>query len=126
MEDELRKRVVGQDHALEAVSNCVRLFRTGLQARDRTLANFLFAGPSGVGKTELCKVLAEFLFDDQNTITRIDMSEFAEKHTISRLIGSPPGYVGYENGGVLTEAARRRPYQVVLLDEFEPRVNQSH
>jgi len=119
MEDELRNRVVGQDHALEAVSNCVRLSRTGLQARDRTRGNFLFAGPSGVGKTELCKALAEFLFDDQNAMTRIDMSEFGEKHTVSRLIGSPPGYVGYENGGVLTEAVRRRPYQVILLDEFE-------
>lgn len=119
MEDDLRKRVVGQDHALEAVSNCVRLSRTGLQARDRTRGNFLFAGPSGVGKTELCKALAEFLFDDQNAMTRIDMSEFGEKHTVSRLIGSPPGYVGYESGGVLTEAVRRRPYQVILLDEFE-------
>lgn len=119
MEDELRNRVVGQDHALETVSNSVRLSRTGLQARDRTRGNFLFAGPSGVGKTELCKALAEFLFDDQNAMTRIDMSEFGEKHTVSRLIGSPPGYVGYENGGVLTEAVRRRPYQVILLDEFE-------
>merc|ERR1712070_370322 len=119
MEEELRNRVIGQDHALEAVSNSVRLSRTGLQARDRTRGNFLFAGPSGVGKTELCKALAEFLFDDQNAMTRIDMSEFGEKHTVSRLIGSPPGYVGYENGGVLTEAVRRRPYQVVLLDEFE-------
>jgi len=119
MEDQLRTRVVGQDHALEAVSNCVRLSRTGLQARDRTRGNFLFAGPSGVGKTELCKSLAEFLFDDQNAMTRIDMSEFGEKHTVSRLIGSPPGYVGYEKGGMLTEAVRRRPYQVILLDEFE-------
>ena len=119
MEGELRNRVVGQDHALEVVSNCVRLSRTGLQARDRIRGNFLFAGPSGVGKTELCKALAEFLFDDQNAMTRIDMSEFGEKHTVSRLIGSPPGYVGFENGGVLTEAVRRRPYQVILLDEFE-------
>jgi ATP-dependent Clp protease ATP-binding subunit ClpB len=119
MEDRLRQRVVGQDHALEAVSNCVRLSRTGLQASDRTRGNFLFAGPSGVGKTELCKALAEFLFDDQNAMTRIDMSEFGEKHTVSRLIGAPPGYVGYEQGGVLTEAVRRRPYQVILLDEFE-------
>merc|ERR1712176_1386066 len=119
MEDVLRNRVVGQDHALETVSNCVRLSRTGLQARDRTRGNFLFAGPSGVGKTELCKALAEFLYDDSNAMTRIDMSEYGEKHTVSRLIGSPPGYVGYENGGVLTEAVRRRPYQVILLDEFE-------
>ena len=119
MEDELRTRVVGQDHALEAVSNCVRLSRTGLQATDRTRGNFLCVGPSGVGKTELCKALAEFLFDDENAMTRIDMSEFGEKHTVSRLIGSPPGYVGYEEGGVLTESVRRRPYQVILLDEFE-------
>lgn len=119
MEDELRTRVVGQDHALEAVSNCVRLSRTGLQAKDRTRGNFLCVGPSGVGKTELCKALAEFLFDDENAMTRIDMSEFGEKHTVSRLIGSPPGYIGYEEGGVLTEAVRRRPYQVILLDEFE-------
>merc|ERR1712159_860103 len=119
MEDQLRTRVVGQDQALTAVSDCVRLSRTGLLARDRTRGNFLFAGPSGVGKTELCKALAEFLFDDENAMTRIDMSEYMEKHTVSRLIGSPPGYVGYENGGVLTEAIRRRPYQVILLDEFE-------
>ncbi|KAG7372481.1 Clp protease ATP-binding subunit ClpB [Nitzschia inconspicua] len=119
MEDQLRKRIVGQDHALEAVSNCVRLSRTGLQASDRTRGNFLFVGPSGVGKTELCKALAEFLFDDSNAMTRIDMSEFGEKHTVSRLIGAPPGYIGYEQGGVLTEAVRRRPYQVILLDEFE-------
>eukprot|EP00980_Cylindrotheca_fusiformis_P013675 scaffold3515_cov126-Cylindrotheca_fusiformis.AAC.24 len=119
MEDQLRKRVVGQDHALEAVSNCVRLARTRLQAEDRTLGNFFFVGPSGVGKTELCKALAEFIFDDPNAMTRIDMSEYSEKHTVSRLIGAPPGYVGYDQGGVLTEAVRRRPYQVILLDEFE-------
>lgn len=119
MEDKLRERVVGQDHALEAVSNCVRLARTRLQAQDRTLGNFLFLGPTGVGKTELCKSLAEFIFDDPNAMTRIDMSEYGEKHTVSRLIGAPPGYVGYEEGGVLTESIRRRPYQVILLDEFE-------
>lgn len=119
MEDYLRTKVVGQDHALQAVSNCVRLARTRLQAQDRTLGNFLFVGPSGVGKTELCKSLAEFLFDDPNAMTRIDMSEYGEKHTVSRLIGAPPGYVGYDEGGVLTESIRRRPYQVVLLDEFE-------
>mmetsp|Transcript_30246 Transcript_30246/g.73580 ORF Transcript_30246/g.73580 Transcript_30246/m.73580 type:complete len:897 (-) Transcript_30246:1876-4566(-) len=119
MEDRLRERVIGQDHALQAVSNCVRLSRTGLQARDRTLGNFLFVGPSGVGKTELCKALAEFMFDDENAMTRIDMSEYGEKHTVSRLIGAPPGYIGYDQGGVLTEAVRRRPYQVILLDEFE-------
>ena len=119
MEDQLRKRVVGQDHALEAISNCVRLSRTGLQAHNRTLGNFLLVGPSGVGKTELCKALAHFLFEDDSALTRIDMSEFGEKHTVSRLIGAPPGYVGYDQGGVLTEAVRRRPYQVILLDEFE-------
>lgn len=119
MEDRLRQRVIGQDHALEAVSNCVRLSRTGLQARDRTQGNFLFVGPSGVGKTELCKALAEFIFDDENAMTRIDMSEYGEKHTVSRLIGAPPGYIGYDQGGVLTEAVRRRPYQIILLDEFE-------
>lgn len=119
MEDQLRKRVVGQDHALEAVSNCVRLARTRLQEEDRTLGNFFFLGPSGTGKTELCKALAEFIFDDPNAMTRIDMSEYSEKHTVSRLIGAPPGYVGYDQGGVLTEAVRRRPYQVILLDEFE-------
>jgi len=106
--------VVGQDHALEAVSNCVRLARTRLQAEDRTLGNFLFLGPTGVGKTELCKALAQFIFDDPNAMTRVDMSEYGEKHTVSRLIGAPPGYVGYEEGGVLTESIRRRPYQVLL------------
>lgn len=119
MENKLRERVVGQDHALESVSNCVRLARTRLQAQDRTLGNFLFLGPTGVGKTELCKALAEFIFDDANAISRIDMSEYGEKHTVSRLIGAPPGYVGYDEGGVLTESIRRRPYQVILLDEFE-------
>ena len=111
--------VVGQDHALKAVSDCVRLSRTRLQATDRTLGNFLFLGPTGVGKTELCKAMAQFIFDDKKAFTRIDMSEFGEKHTVSRLIGAPPGYVGYEEGGVLTEAIRRRPYQLLLLDEFE-------
>lgn len=119
MESKLRESVVGQDHALTAVSNCVRLARTRLQAQGRTLGNLLFLGPTGVGKTELCKALARFIFDDPNAITRVDMSEFGEKHTVSRLIGAPPGYVGYEEGGVLTEAVRRRPYQVLLLDEFE-------
>jgi len=119
MEDKLREKVVGQDHALVAVSNCVRLARTRLQARDRTLGNFMFLGPTGVGKTELCKALAQFIFDDPNAMTRIDMSEYGEKHTVSRLIGAPPGYIGYEEGGVLTESIRRRPYQVLLLDEFE-------
>ena len=111
--------MVGQDHALKAVSDCVRLSRTSLQATDRTLGNFLFLGPTGVGKTELCKAMAQFIFEDKNAFTRIDMSEFGEKHTVSRLIGAPPGYIGYEEGGVLTEAVRRRPYQLLLLDEFE-------
>jgi ATP-dependent Clp protease ATP-binding subunit ClpB len=119
MESKLQESVVGQDHALISVSNCVRLARTGLQAQDRTLGNFLFLGPTGVGKTELCKALANFIFDDENAMTRIDMSEYGEKHTISKLIGAPPGYVGYESAGQLTESVRRRPYQVLLLDEFE-------
>jgi len=119
LEDRLRERVVGQDTALKAVSNCVRLARTRLQAPDRTLGNFLFVGPTGVGKTELCKALAQELFDDENAMTRIDMSEYGEKHTVSRLVGAPPGYVGFEEGGTLTESVRRRPYQILLLDEFE-------
>lgn len=153
LEDQLRQRVVGQDAALSAVSDCVRLARTRLQAPDRPLGTFLFIGPTGVGKltdegflfawlfcrryrfgsnnyfyhnstictgkTELCKALAESLFDDDSAMTRIDMSEYGEKHTISKLIGSPPGYVGYEEGGALTESVRRRPYQILLLDEFE-------
>ncbi|ACI64234.1 member of the clp superfamily, large regulatory subunit, partial [Thalassiosira pseudonana CCMP1335] len=119
LEDKLRERVVGQEAALSAVSQCVRLSRTRLQASDRTLGNFLFIGPTGVGKTELCKALAECLFDDETAMTRIDMSEYGEKHTVSRLIGAPPGYVGYEEGGTLTESVRRRPYQILLLDEFE-------
>jgi ATP-dependent Clp protease ATP-binding subunit ClpB len=119
LEDQLRQRVVGQDAALSAVSDCVRLARTNLSAPDRTLGNFLFIGPTGVGKTELCKSLAECLFNDETAMTRIDMSEYSEKHTVSRLIGAPPGYVGYEEGGTLTESVRRRPYQILLLDEFE-------
>lgn len=119
MEDVLRKRVVGQDHALEAVSDCVRLARTRLQSQDRTLGNFLFCGPTGSGKTETVKALAEFIFDDENAMTRIDMSEYGEKFNISRLIGAAPGYIGHENAGELTESVRRRPYQVILFDEFE-------
>ncbi|KAL7581388.1 hypothetical protein ACA910_021978 [Epithemia clementina (nom. ined.)] len=119
MEDALREQVVGQDHALQIVSDTVRLARTRLQAHDRTLGNLLFLGPTGVGKTSLCKALAEFVFDSPDAMTRVDMSEFAERHTVSRLIGAPPGYIGYDEGGTLTESIRRRPYQVLLLDEFE-------
>ncbi len=119
MEDALRRRVVGQDEALVAVANAVRRARAGLQDPNRPIGSFLFLGPTGVGKTELTKALAEFLFDDDRAMVRIDMSEFMEKHAVSRLIGAPPGYVGYDEGGVLTEAIRRRPYQVVLFDEVE-------
>jgi ATP-dependent Clp protease ATP-binding subunit ClpB len=119
MEDQLRRRVVGQEEALEAVSKAVRRARAGLQDPNRPIGSFLFLGPTGVGKTELVKALAGFLFDDERAMTRIDMSEFMEKHAVSRLIGAPPGYVGYDEGGVLTEAIRRRPYQVILFDEVE-------
>ena len=119
MEMELRMRVVGQDEALKAVSNSVRRARAGLQDPDRPLGSFIFLGPTGVGKTELCRALAEFLFDDEAAIIRLDMSEFMERHSVARLIGAPPGYVGYEEGGRLTEAVRRRPYSVVLFDEIE-------
>ncbi len=119
MEEELKKRVVGQEEPLIAVSNAVRRARAGLQDPNRPIGSFLFLGPTGVGKTETCKALAEFLFDDERAMVRIDMSEFMEKHTVSRLIGAPPGYVGYDEGGVLTEAVRRRPYQVILFDEVE-------
>ena len=119
MEDELRKSVVGQEPALKAVSDAVRRARAGLQDPNRPIGSFLFLGPTGVGKTELCKALARFLFDDEKALLRVDMSEFMEKHAVSRLVGAPPGYVGYEEGGVLTEAVRRRPYQVILFDEVE-------
>ena len=119
MEDELGKRVIGQRTALTAVANAVRRARAGLNDEGRPLGSFLFLGPTGVGKTELTKAVAEYLFDDDNAMVRIDMSEFMEKHSVSRLIGAPPGYVGYDEGGVLTEAVRRRPYQVVLFDEVE-------
>jgi ATP-dependent Clp protease ATP-binding subunit ClpB len=119
MEEELGKRVVGQTAALVAVANAVRRARAGLNDENRPLGSFLFLGPTGVGKTELTKAVAEYLFDDDNAMVRIDMSEFMEKHSVSRLIGAPPGYVGYDEGGVLTEAVRRRPYQVVLFDEVE-------
>jgi ATP-dependent Clp protease ATP-binding subunit ClpB len=119
MENNLRARVVGQEEALLAVSDAVRRARAGLQDPNRPIGSFLFLGPTGVGKTELCKALATFLFDDEQALLRIDMSEFMEKHAVARLIGAPPGYVGYEEGGVLTEAVRRRPYQVILFDEVE-------
>jgi len=119
MEDELHRRVIGQNAAVTAVSNAVRRARAGLNDEGRPLGSFLFLGPTGVGKTELTKAVANFLFDDDNAMVRIDMSEFMEKHAVARLIGAPPGYVGYEEGGVLTEAVRRRPYQVVLFDEVE-------
>jgi ATP-dependent Clp protease ATP-binding subunit ClpB len=119
MEDGLRKRVVGQDEALEIVSNAVRRARAGLQDPQRPIGSFIFVGPTGVGKTELTKALAEFLFDDETAVLRLDMSEYMEKHAVSRMIGAPPGYVGYEEGGALTEAVRRRPYQVILFDEIE-------
>ncbi|PCI01661.1 MAG: ATP-dependent chaperone ClpB [Alphaproteobacteria bacterium] len=119
LEDALAKRVIGQDEAITAVSNAVRRARAGLQDPNRPIGSFMFLGPTGVGKTELTKALAGFLFDDDAAMVRIDMSEFMEKHSVSRLIGAPPGYVGYEEGGVLTEAVRRRPYQVILFDEVE-------
>ncbi|MGQ9629808.1 MAG: ATP-dependent chaperone ClpB [bacterium] len=119
MEDRLKERVVGQDEAISAVSNAIRGARAGLQDEGRPIGSFIFMGPTGVGKTELAKALAEFLFDDETAMVRLDMSEYMEKHTVSRLIGAPPGYVGYEEGGQLTEAVRRRPYSVVLLDEIE-------
>ena len=126
MEDALRGRVIGQDEAITAVAEAVRRARAGLQDPNRPIGSFLFLGPTGVGKTELTKALAEFLFDDSNAMVRIDMSEFMEKHAVSRLIGAPPGYVGYEEGGVLTEAVRRRPYQVVLFDEVEKEIGRAH
>ncbi len=119
MEDSLRQRVIGQEPALRAVADAVRRARAGLQDPNRPIGSFMFLGPTGVGKTELTKALAEFLFDDEHALTRIDMSEYMEKHSVSRLIGAPPGYVGYEEGGALTETVRRRPYQVVLFDEIE-------
>jgi ATP-dependent Clp protease ATP-binding subunit ClpB len=119
MEDNLRQRVVGQDEAVQAVSNAVRRARAGLKDPNRPIGSFIFMGPTGVGKTELARALAEFLFDDEHAMIRIDMSEYMERHAVARLIGAPPGYVGYEEGGQLTEAVRRRPYSVVLFDEIE-------
>jgi ATP-dependent Clp protease ATP-binding subunit ClpB len=119
LEDELHKRVIGQDEAITAISDAVRRSRAGLQDPKRPIGSFIFLGTTGVGKTELAKALAEFLFDDENMMTRIDMSEYQEKFSVTRLIGSPPGYVGYDEGGQLTEAVRRKPYSVVLFDEIE-------
>ncbi len=119
MEEEIMQRVVGQKEAVTAVSTAVRRARAGLQDPNRPIGSFMFLGPTGVGKTELTKALAAFLFDDESALVRIDMSEYMEKHSVARLIGAPPGYVGYEEGGALTEAVRRRPYQVVLFDEIE-------
>ena len=119
MEERLHERVIGQDEAVEAVSNALRRSRAGLSDPDQPIGSFLFIGPTGVGKTELARALAEFMFDSQDAMVRIDMSEYMEKHSVSRLVGAPPGYVGYDEGGQLTEAVRRRPYSVVLLDEVE-------
>jgi ATP-dependent Clp protease ATP-binding subunit ClpB len=119
MEDEIHARVVGQDEAVDAVSNAIRRSRTGLADPDRPIAQFLFVGPTGVGKTELARSLADFLFDDERAMVRLDMSEYQERHTVSRLVGAPPGYIGFDEGGQLTEAVRRRPYAVILLDEVE-------
>jgi ATP-dependent Clp protease ATP-binding subunit ClpB len=119
LEDELHKRVVGQDEAITAVADAVRRSRAGLNDPRRPIGSFIFMGTTGVGKTELAKALAEYLFDDENMMTRIDMSEYQEKHSVSRLVGAPPGYVGYDEGGQLTEAVRRKPYSVVLFDEIE-------
>ena len=119
MEDILHKRVVGQDEAVKAVARAIRRGRVGLKDPKRPIGSFLFLGPTGVGKTELCKSLAEAMFGDENAMIRIDMSEYMERHTVSRLIGSPPGYVGHDEGGQLTEKVRRKPYSVVLFDEIE-------
>ena len=119
LEEELHKRVVGQHDAIESIADAVRRSRAGLQDNKKPIGSFIFLGTTGVGKTELAKALAEFLFNNENAMTRIDMSEFQERHAVSRLIGAPPGYVGYDEGGQLTEAVRRRPYSVVLLDEIE-------
>jgi ATP-dependent Clp protease ATP-binding subunit ClpB len=119
MEEHLRRRVIGQEEAIRIVSNTLRRSRAGIADPDRPIGSFFFMGPTGVGKTELVRSLAEFLFDDERAMVRLDMSEYMEKHSVSRLVGAPPGYVGYDEGGQLTEAVRRRPYTVVLLDEFE-------
>lgn len=119
IESNLSSRVKGQSSAIASIANAIRLSRAGLSHPNRPIASFLFMGPTGVGKTELCKALAQYMFDTENAMIRIDMSEYMERHSVSRLIGAPPGYVGYEEGGMLTEAVRRKPYSIVLLDEFE-------
>ena len=119
MEERLHQRVIGQQEAVSAVANALRRARTGLQDPNRPIGSFVFLGPTGVGKTELARALAEFMFDDEQAMVRLDMSEYQERHTVSRLVGAPPGYIGYDEGGQLTEAVRRRPYSVVLLDEIE-------
>ena len=119
LENEIGQRVIGQKEAVQAVADAVRRSRAGLQDEKKPIGSFIFLGPTGVGKTELAKALAEVLFDDESAITRIDMSEYQEKHSVSRLVGAPPGYVGYDEGGQLTEAVRRRPYSIILLDEIE-------
>ncbi len=124
MEERLHERVVGQEEAVEAVANALRRARSGLQDPNRPIGSFVFLGPTGVGKTELARALAEFMFDDERAMVRLDMSEYQERHTVSRLVGAPPGYVGYEEGGQLTEAVRRRPYAVLLLDEIEKAHNE--
>ena len=119
MSDELHQRVIGQNEAVEAVSDAIQRSRAGLADPERPIASFMFLGPTGVGKTELAKALAQFLFNTEDALVRIDMSEYMERHNVSRLVGAPPGYVGYEEGGQLTESVRRRPYAVVLFDEVE-------
>jgi len=119
IEEELKKRVIGQDQAIEAIAKAIRRSRVGLKGRHRPIGVFMFLGPTGVGKTETAKALAEYIFGTEEALIRFDMSEYMEKHTVSRLIGAPPGYVGYEEGGQLTEKVRRRPYSVLLFDEIE-------
>ena len=119
MEERLHERIIGQEEAIHAMSDAIRRARSGLKDPRRPIGSFIFIGPSGVGKTELAKALAEFMFDDEDALVRLDMSEYREQHTASRLFGAPPGYVGYEEGGQLTEAVRRRPYRVILFDEIE-------
>merc|ERR1711982_149234 len=119
MADKLRERVVGQNEAIEVVTEAIQRSRAGLNDPSKPIASLIFLGPTGVGKTELCKALSEFMFDSEDALVRIDMSEYMEKHTVSRLLGAPPGYVGYDEGGQLTDAIRRRPYAVLLFDEME-------